>query len=508
MIKIHGQADKTAEFAAAEQLARIAGDAIPMLHTSPRVVLHLFPSAQCFGQKAQDVDLLVFFADYRQSGDLCVSASGKRLHSFCAAVEVKGHSPEHVIFEGSKCLVRYHGELHDVTLQSEKQKHSVRKYIERNIKSASAPWIVNLIWLTRVRARELPEVESNVLGSDSTWNDLVERVALLAGRGDAPEVAAFSSQSWMNTIVDVFSRRLEQSKIDRKRMEAITKGVLDKTQQQYASKLGQQLLIFRGPGGTGKTVRLIRIAYQAYLEEGYRVLLLTYNKALVADLRRQLTLLRIQDAIGEGSIAVKTIHSFMKQWLIALGLFAESRQDFMANYEALKLQGLELLKGGAIGSADLTAAKASASRDLAWDLVLIDESQDWPSSERDLLYTLYGYQKIIVADGIDQFVRGVDRVNWREGLNSSLFQIVSLRKSLRLKSALCEIVGHFASLIEFSNWNLEPQQDSHGGKVIVVTGDPLNREFHSRIAATARSIRRESTDRSAAMRTADLGEAR
>ena len=38
--------------------------------------------------------------------------------------------------------------------------------------------------------------------------------------------------------------------------------------------------------------------------------------------------------------------------------------------------------------------------------------------------------KIIIADGVDQFVRGVDQINWREGVIES--QIVPLRKSLRL----------------------------------------------------------------------------
>lgn len=114
-----------------------------------------------------------------------------------------------------------------------------------------------------------------------TWGLLLEKVALLSSRPGYNEVRCFSVRTYMANTLAVFSNVLVPSKIDRKRLEAITRSVLDRTQQQYAEKLGRQLLIFRGRGGTGKTVRLIRMAYQAYDEFGLRVVLLTYNKALV-----------------------------------------------------------------------------------------------------------------------------------------------------------------------------------------------------------------------------------
>ena len=119
--------------------------------------------------------------------------------------------------------------------------------------------------------------------------------------------------------------------------------------------------------------------------------------------------------------------------------------------------------------------------------MLIDESQDWPVDERDLLYHLYGHKKIIIADGVDQFVRGVSRIDWRAGLSGAESQVVSLTKSLRLKAALCEAVGHFAQQIEFDNWNLEPEKEEYGGRVVVVEGNIFSSEFHHRLAATAKA---------------------
>ena len=133
-------------------------------------------------------------------------------------------------------------------------------------------------------------------------------------------MACFSLRAYLENTLLVFSRSLTPSKIDRKRLENITKSILDRSQQKYAEKLGKQLLIFRGRGGTGKTVQLIRTAYQAYDEMGLRVVLLTYNKALVADLRRLLAHAKVKDAVGERSFSVKTIHSFMREWLVALGV--------------------------------------------------------------------------------------------------------------------------------------------------------------------------------------------
>ena len=213
--------------------------------------------------------------------------------------------------------------------------------------------------------------------------------------------------------------------------------------------------------------------------------MLTYNKALVADIRRLLALRGIRDAVGEGGMSVKTIHGFMREWLIATEVIGKNCANFIENYEAYKLEALDLIKQGAISEADVVAAKTKHSRDLAWDLILIDESQDWPESERDLIYSFYDYKKVVIADGVDQFVRGVTRIDWREGISTADSQIVVLKKSLRLKSALCQTVGHFAKEIELSNWNLEPLPESHGGKVIVVVGNALSEKFHRRLIATS-----------------------
>ena len=482
MLKIHRFTENNAEAEAANTLGKRALAAWPELETSNEIVLEIFPSVQCYGQIPQDIDLLVIFGDYRSTDRLYPAKNGLAIHSFCATIELKGHSPEYVQFNGSRCSVMYRNERHDVTAQSEKQKYAVRDYILRNGNKRRAPWISNLIWLTRVPSKDLPTTSNNLLGLDCTWFDLLEKISMLQGNNPPNPLITFDRPT-LTTTANIFSKRLQASKIDRKRLEAITRRALD--QQQYAAQLGDKLLMFRGLGGTGKTVRLIQIAYQAYNELGLRVLLLTYNKALVADLRRLLALRGVKDAIGESSIVVKTIHSFVGSWLDALNI--TGKRNFLLEYSKLKLEALNLLKGGALTEADIDTAKAGYSRSLVWDIILIDESQDWPSDERDLLYRLYGHKKILLADGINQLVRGVDHIDWREGLSIAETQVIPLRKSLRLKANLCKAVGHIAEQLEITGWNLEPEEDAYGGKVIVIEGNAFSEKLHNRIAVTAKN---------------------
>jgi superfamily I DNA and RNA helicase len=46
----------------------------------------------------------------------------------------------------------------------------------------------------------------------------------------------------------------------------------------------------------------------------------------------------------------------------------------------------------------------------AWDHVLVDEGQDWPEDERDILYQCFGPHRCIVADGVHQLIRGTPLV--------------------------------------------------------------------------------------------------
>lgn len=82
------------------------------------------------------------------------------------------------------------------------------------------------------------------------------------------------------------ARKLTPTPLDRRRMEQID--AQSAQIQKLQEAMGRQLLVLRGRGGAGKTTRLLQLAKALCEEEGTRVLILTYNKALASDLRPQL----------------------------------------------------------------------------------------------------------------------------------------------------------------------------------------------------------------------------
>lgn len=479
MLKIHQTSDQSSnEHRAAVQLAKLIRNEYPDIDDNNNHICHIFPEIQCYGQVTQDIDLVVLYADYRHSyKDISVVFT----------VELKTHGPDGVEFRGNQCYVKYKNKLSNASRQSDNQLHSLREYLTHNLKKrARCPFITNMLWMVNLPKSVLPKQQHNILGGDSTWYEFMSKKKNKNDR-------SFNDRSDINAIVEVLSKKLEVSDLDRKKFEKLSSSVLDINQQQYVEKLGQQLLIFRGRGGTGKTVKLLNTGHYAWNQLGLRVLMLTYNKALVADINRGLAWLGIKNEIGARGYTIRTIHSFMRQWMVETGILdksklADRRSKYFFNvYDPKKKEFLEFIRTGTITTEDLKNIKIDNSLGLDWDLVMIDESQDWPADERDILYALYGHKSIIIADGVDQFVRGVEETDWRVGIDRSESQIVSLTKSLRLKSNLCNTVSSIANELDYKSWNLEPLPESYGGRVIVVTGNPLSEQFHKRLGATLRS---------------------
>lgn len=447
--------------------------------------LSLVPNVQCYGEGTQDIDLVLLMVDQREGRKFSSTEQPdqppRTVQSLCLTIEVKSHPLEGVTFQGNKCFVDYHGHVHNVTSQSENQKYALRRYIQKNLGRNDTPWVVNLIWLRNVPKEQLPSATSNLMGSDCDWQDVINLVvANYSFRGEASRLASFADSRALYRVNSLLTAKLQPTAMDRRKIEAISRKTLRGEGVQWEERLGSQLLVFRGRGGTGKTVRLLGLAYDLYEQRGSRILILTYNNALVADLTRLMGLMGLQGGVGERAIRIKTIHSFLGSWLSALGLLQRST-GLIENYDALKSEAISLIKGGALEDDDIKDAIANFSDNLAWDTVMVDESQDWPEDERDILYALYDFRKFVVADGVDQMVRSQAKTDWRHHLDQADTQVISLRKSLRLKENICRFVTDFAGVIDY-NWDVEPEPQSWGGRVIVVVGnDGLTQGFHDEL---------------------------
>jgi hypothetical protein len=122
--------------------------------------------------------------------------------------------------------------------------------------------------------------------------------------------------------------------------------------------------------------------------------------------------------------------------------------------------------------------------ELAWDLLLIDESQDWPDDERDILFAIFTPRRFIIADGVDQFVRSNRASRWTDGVDYHR-PIVYEKRSLRQKTNLCAFVSRFAQTNNVP-WDVESSAELTGGRV-VITPLPYHPELHVRLYAACQA---------------------
>jgi hypothetical protein len=219
----------------------------------------------------------------------------------------------------------------------------------------------------------------------------------------------------------------------------------------------------------GKTVILLQMAYRAFDRECLRSLILTYNKALVADMRRTMALLGVPGSVENGGISISTVHAFIGRLMSGLGIL-RSDDRFLEAYEERKELLLAYLRNGAVSKSDVVNLLNQNPTDFLWDVVFVDEGQDWPANEIEILRSVYEPSRVVVADGIDQLVRSYV-ADWSLGISRDRLRVRRLRRCLRMKANLALFVSEFAAALHLQEWDLEPNPDANGGRVFIVEGD-------------------------------------
>jgi len=454
----------------------------------------IIANAKCHGQQTRDVDILLlakFGPGVRYAPFLPFTTFDGQTHrpdyvyvnSLCLVIEVKDHRPEDTRFIGTAVEVRYNGVWHNASEQNEKQVYAVKGYIDYY--AERTPWITPILWLRNVPNTSLPTRPHTNIGSPITWNillNVVGQIAIPRRKEDGYwSLDAFSHDSTtFPRVVDLFTKVLEPTHLDRQRMERINRHNTDL--EAIKPFLGKKLVILRGRSGTGKTIRLLQLAKHLCDDQGSRVLLLTYNKALVADIRRLLTILGIKDTISGSTIQVQTIHSFMYSALQGLGLFESGYNTFLDDYEQLKNEAVAFVALGAVSSYDVERLVTSNMETFRWDYVFVDEGQDWPDNERNLLMHLYPYSQFAIADGMDQLIRNKQLANWRVERKRSDVYTLSLKKCLRMKAGLARFVSSVARHLGLLYNEWEANLEIPGGRVIIIDGPYFkHRSLHDKL---------------------------
>ena len=225
----------------------------------------------------------------------------------------------------------------------------------------------------------------------------------------------------------------------------------------------------KGRAGTGKTVQLLQLAfYLANPENDNRCLLLTYNHALVCDIRRLIDFSNIPTGIDSRTVSIKTIDSFFQELMITCGIIHKYLDPTDSKYPQQYRQSLNELHKyitEELRSEDFETLKEIDGSNIDWDYILIDEAQDWSDLEKNILFKVYGPQCIIVADGVDQFVRSNHKQNWNKGLGQQYVPYSKeLKIEMRQKSNLVRFLNAYSKELQL-DWSIKENNNLLGGKI-------------------------------------------
>lgn len=414
----------------------------------------------------RQIDQLILYQDRRNEADWLRTLDGRPIHSFVLLLEVKKLLAHDVRFQGTSLSVKYGSQWKNATYQCDQQTYAFKNFqasrFGRN-ESRNPVFTQRAIWLPNVDKNSftsVPEKSSVPIHfQDMQWNTLVSQLEQ-KWRETGEFVRAFFRSNAYHTLETLKTRLthvIVPTELDLKKVDRLTRERFDAEKTQYIQNIGSGLLMLRGRGGTGKTASLMQIAH--YLaKRNQRCLILTYNHGLIADITRSLQIIGRQNPHIEHLPDIQTRYTFIQDMFVdAFGTDQEKRmiQDVPLDFrEDARLEAL---------------LKRSDVR-TDYDYVLIDEGQDWSDQQRDLIYNIFGAERVIVADGIDQFV-GSDRCTW-DTKGVGINRRHRLRQSLRTKGATCQLVAKVARSFNVSDWDLEPDPKVYGGRMTVIV-DPI-----------------------------------
>lgn len=400
--------------------------------------------------------------------------------SFCISIEVKSHSLfnfegfQTVRFVDNKVDVWYKRDqaFSSATLQANGQAKSFAKRLRRETNTYI--WVTPFVWLYNVSEPELH-------GHLNEPNNTLPRLFDIAGLGqkildnDNPKKiydGSFRSSIWVKDLdfekcCIHLTAQSAVTPLNRRMIDNIVKRRIDF--KQFES-LGKQQQLISGRAGSGKTMVLLRTALSLF-EMGKRVTILTYNKTLVADVQRLLMFLDVKGSSEHANINIMTLHSFFIA--VIQQIFPEETVtdgDWLDNFYKIKVQeSVDYLKTGATTREEVRQGLVAQNFSV-FDFACVDEGQDWQDAERDLLHLLISSECCIVASGTDQLVRQDTICDWTVSQKVDT-GTTTLRKCMRLKSAIATFANLTAKELGLSDWAVDLDDEAVGGHIVICVGD-------------------------------------
>lgn len=439
----------------------------------------IYPNATILGQAVKDIDIVVVGELKNYAPSLKYYDNGEEklekisIESFCFTIEVKSHDASAIVRRGTDWFVPYRQGMHNVTEQSNNQKTSLFSFFKNQI--GLSPYVTNVIWFTetlhseidKLKKTENSKIDANVLSGECDFKEFAQQIVLqsnLYKRRNSIVVSAMPAEYDLQRFEKAMSffstQKAGMGELTRKRVEKITRKTFEGGIVQR--QLGK-LSIYRGRAGTGKTIGLIQTAIEMVDEEDCRILILTYNKLLVSDIRRLFALAELPDMFDYRCVGINTLQSFFYKLLNRC--IYDCRLDsrvYLENYEAYMKEALDMLADEAM--LEIVVDQCKQDLDLNWDYVFVDEAQDWTDFERDIILKLFDPERIVIADGGQQFVRKISPCDWlvvKERNN------IKLKKCLRQKSNLIKVLNRISEYYSVTENKIVGSENMIGGRVIV-----------------------------------------
>ena len=349
-----------------------------------------------------------------------------------------------------------------------------------------------------MRAKDGIAYDDNALPKSFSFKYLVQKTLITTPR--SVKWNHDRTKGWMNCVsgVDMITdivnhftqRRIVVGKLTQDRLNVLA---MKEAAQDVKDLDEDKFTLFEGRAGTGKTIKLLQTAI-ALKNKGKRCLLLTYNHALISDINRILFLSGIYSKPDAPTVQTSAMHSFFLDLFCLLGirndkLISNVDEYFNKGGYQKDLHELSEYVARCLSKTEVSNLKDS-SEIIDWDYILIDEAQDWLEEEKNVVYGIYGPERIVVADGVDQFMRSDYKINWLRGVDSEINNNHS-EVCLRQKPNLVRFVNGFAKELGL-DWHVEKNDNYSGGRVIVV--DKYNTTLHAEMLNDAKDAKAEPYD--------------
>ena len=444
--------------------------------------IYVLSNIRIFGQKRDDIDILVIgLLDNLVLKNLRTKNYGEvaklNINSFIVNIELKSHPANKVSREGTDYIVTYSSSRHNASQQSREAKFSLLNHLSDQLDLH--PFICDVLWFNGLFIGDLTSMRGNspdnALPSGFTFRDMVSTILLQANviKDNAGLLSLDSfngDQNDFQRIVELFTSKREPKGLTKAKFELLSQQSteIDKLFQNT----GDKLTIVTGRAGTGKTIQLLQLAFRlASAETTNRCLLLTYNNALVSDIQRLIDYTPMPSRVDGRTVAIKTIDSFFQSLMRETGVLNTRLIPTDANYKTQykkKLEDLYKYVNETCNKEDINTLKDIAEQYIDWDYILIDEAQDFTDLEKKILFKVYGAHRLIVADGIDQFMRLGQRQLWDRGINKDLlWKPKTMELERRQKANLVTFVNAFAKLANI-DWKVNRNDLLPGGEIKII----------------------------------------